>query len=603
MGYHISIISDNQVVFGMPLIGKQIELGRQQPGEPEPFQTITTPEGTRLIVAATTELAVSRRQLRVEVREANRIELTNLSTSATLQLKGRPTLGPGQQTTIELPCSVTMGPRLFITFSEEGTSTDLKELPEATILPGQQHLGERGALDVLPLIRTRAPEPLVRALQTIMDVYLSARNEEELFSSAMEGALALIGFDNVRILRKHTGIWKEVTTRSAVHFKHHPTTPSQQVLQSVEEKKRTFWDTNLDHAGSASLTHVNAVIGAPILDETGNVIGILYADRHRSLTPDSSKEISALDARLMELLACGIASGLARLKQQQRADQMRLQFEQFFTPELAAELEQNPGLLEGQDAEVSLLFCDIRGFSRISERIGATETFHWIHNMMDILSDCVLTNGGVLVDYIGDELMAMWGAPRPQSNHATLACRAALAMQSTLPEINQRWEAQLGERIELSIGINSGTVKVGNAGSSRKFKYSPLGTAVNVASRVVGATRHLNTNLLITGSTSQQLSDDLLRRKLCDARVFNVDEPIELLELVADRQWEDLFHDYEQARQAFEKGEFRTAAHLTARLLEQYPEDGPSLVLLSRAVQALVDGPGADHPVWQLTSK
>jgi len=109
----------------------------------------------------------------------------------------------------------------------------------------------------------------------------------------------------------------------------------------------------------------------------------------------------------------------------------RVQFEQFFTPSLASELAARPDLLKGRSLEVTLLFCDIRGFSRISERLGPGGTVEWISNVMEVLSDCVLAHQGVLVDYIGDELIAMWGAPKEEPQHAQLACRAPRSTCST----------------------------------------------------------------------------------------------------------------------------------------------------------------------------
>lgn len=603
MGFQISVVVENQLAFSAS-IADTLELGRQQPGEPGPFHTVNTPEGPRLIVASAGDLTVSRRQMRVHALSNERLEIQNLSSSAPLQLMARPVLGPGQQTTIELPCTISIGAGLFFNFSSltHPAIGPLHELPEATVLPGRAHGQIRAELNSPALRVNRDSNSIVQALQVVMDLFLSAHDEKELFASAIDGAITLIGFDTVRVLLNEQERWEEALSRTTA-WNSELAAASRLVLQSVRERKKTFWETHLNGPESASLSQVTGVIGAPILDANGEVIGVLYGDRRHNHSSSASNEIGPLDARMMELLACGIASGLARLKHQERAKQMSLQFAQFFTPELAAELERNPALLQGQDAEVTLLFCDIRGFSRISERIGATETFHWIHDVMDVLSDCVLRHNGVLVDYIGDELMAMWGAPRPQANHAEGACLAALEMLAALPELNARWQQRLGESVELAIGINSGTVKVGNAGSTRKFKYSPLGNAVNLASRVVGVTRHLNTSLLVTGKTSRQLPEHILRRKLCDVQVVNVDEPVELFELVTPEIPDQLLQEYKKSLHAFENGELRTAAHLTARLLEAYPEDGPSLVLLSRAVQAMVHGTDPEHPVWRLAAK
>src|SRR5262249_42295781 len=152
---------------------------------------------------------------------------------------------------------------------------------------------------------------------------------------------------------------------------------------------------------------------------------------------------------------------------------------QFFTKELSEQLALEPDLLEGRDEEVTVLFSDIRDFSRISERLGPARTVEWGGDVMETLSECVLAHRGVLIDYIGDELMAMWGAPVKQEDHARLACRAALDMLGQVETLNQRWQSILGGPLRLGTGINTGVARVGNTGTRRKFKYGPLGNTVN----------------------------------------------------------------------------------------------------------------------------
>ena len=152
-------------------------------------------------------------------------------------------------------------------------------------------------------------------------------------------------------------------------------------------------------------------MATPLLDSKGAVIGAVYGDRRRPRGVLEQDLITELEAMLVELIASGVAAGMARLEQEHAALTARVQFEQFFTRELSEQLALHPDLLAGREAEVSLLFCDIRGFSRISERLGAEKTVQWIGDVMGVLSDCVLAHAGVLVDYIGDELVAMWRCP------------------------------------------------------------------------------------------------------------------------------------------------------------------------------------------------
>ena len=312
-----------------------------------------------------------------------------------------------------------------------------------------------------------------------------------------------------------------------------------------------------------------------------------------------------IDARFLELLASGVAAGLARIEHEKTALAARVQFEQFFTPSLASELAARPDLLKGRNLEVTLLFCDIRGFSRISERLGPAGTVEWISDVMETLSDCVLAHQGVLVDYIGDELIAMWGAPKEEPHHARLACRAALEMLDTLPALNARWEATLGESMGLGIGINTGVAQVGNTGSNRKFKYGALGNTVNIASRVQGATKYFKTKLVITGTTQAQLDASFPTRRLCKVAVVNIAEPVDLYELASPGQvvWPYFKAAYEQALTAFKGKNFGNAIRILGNLLAERPDDGPSLILLSRAVNCMVEEGAEFDPVWKLPGK
>jgi adenylate cyclase len=283
-------------------------------------------------------------------------------------------------------------------------------------------------------------------------------------------------------------------------------------------------------------------------------------------------------------------------------------FEQHFTPELARELARNPDpmKMQARHTEVSVMFCDIRGFSAVSERLGPATTIDWLGGVMGEFSSIVIDLGGVLVDYTGDELLAMWGAPNEQPDHAELACRAALEIRRSLPALNEKWRDIVGAETEVGIGINSGGALVGNVGTHRKFKYGPLGTAVNLASRVQGATKYFKTSLLITGETAARVSGRYPTRRLCRVRVQNINGPVELHELEApgtNEDWTRLARLYEEALAAFERGDFVSADAELAAFLTGAPGDGPALQLQKRLKEAS-KSPIADFdPVWTLPGK
>ena len=151
---------------------------------------------------------------------------------------------------------------------------------------------------------------------------------------------------------------------------------------------------------------------------------------------------------------------------------------QFFPPKLARTFARRPKLIEdlpGKHADVSVLFCDIRNFTATSERLGPEKTTTWLRAVMHELSECVIANEGVLVDFAGDELMAMWGAPEEIPDHATRAGNTAVEILRRLPVMSAEWQTHIGGDTDLAIGINTGRAMVGHIGTARKTKYGALG--------------------------------------------------------------------------------------------------------------------------------
>jgi adenylate cyclase len=415
-----------------------------------------------------------------------------------------------------------------------------------------------------------------------------------------------VGLDAARAILLVDGDWRVKTIQTAHNVDStllRP--PSRSVLERMRGEKKTFWEVpGQDGDASASLAGLETVIASPILNKAGDVIGALYGERRRAPRPGASA-ISEPEAMLVELLARGVAVGLALQEEERKAISARVQFEQFFTAELARNLTNMPDMLEGRDREVSVMFCDIRGFSRISLKMGAAKTIEWCRDVLDVLSECVLRENGVVVDYVGDGLMAMWGAPEDQPDHAARACKAALGVVEHLPALNERWKAVLNEDTGIGIGINTGTAQVGNVGSRRKFKYGALGNTVNLASRVQGATKYFKAKVLITGETQAKLDSSFMTRRLGQVKVVGIETPVHLHELFSP-DWPfacDARERYAEALSDFEKCEFMLCARKLGNWRGECPTDDPVLVLLYRAVRAMVEGKPAGHPVWEFTEK
>jgi adenylate cyclase len=608
-------IYDRQSLVHTQDFTEPLVLGRQDEGEDGPFSRRRTEDNNawRLVMANREERSISRTHIMLEPLPGDRVRITNRSTTLPLRLNTGRELKPLAAAEEGLPVVMILGKKSVHLQQRNRDDIVLQSLAETPLRPGTVLANFSRLPDLSTLADPdKESKALVRWLQATMGVFQSAASSSDFLTRAAQAVVEIAGLDCGRVLLLTPGgEWKTEAIRSAPGRLHsYEGQASRHILNMVVTLKRTFWQLpeTADPLG-ASLMGVHAVVAAPILDRTGQVIGALYGDRRcDSLAAGPSAAagpITELEAMLVELLASGISAGLARLEQEQAALAARVQFEQFFTPEFSRQLTEHPDLLDGRDCDITVMFCDIRGFSRISERLGASRTFDWIHATLGMLSDCVRAHHGVLVDYVGDEILSMWGAPDTQPEHARMACQAALDILDRLPELNAQWQPLIGEPIQVSIGINTGKAWVGNVGSKHKFKYGPLGNTVNLGSRVMGATKYLHNHMLVTSSTHRMLDERYPRRRLCTARVVNIAQPVELYELARPGQpsWAELRQGYEEALNAFETRDFRGAARLLGNQLARFPNDEPSLVLLSRSVNAMLDKSGDFDPVWQLPGK
>jgi len=599
--FELRVYESQQLVWTGELARPAV-LGRQSQGEPAPYYIRQEADLDRVVIARFDETTVPRKYLRLEPLDSATIRICNLSVQHNVRFSNGTELRPQAIREFSLPVAIVLATKTLRIQRVETPA--LQSLAEATRAPGLQTPDSY----LVPLRQAAKTdinsEALIRWLQATSELLHSAASSSDFFDRAAMALVQLVGLDTGRLLMLEHGEWTTKAIQQAAHADKESNPPSRQILAQVRLKKRTLWQAQ-DPANQAgpSLAGMQAVVAAPILSKQGEVIGALYGDlKQRDV---ATPALTSLEAMLVEVLASGVAAGLTRVEQEQAALAARVQFEQFFTPELARSLETQPDLLAGRDTEVTLLFCDIHGFSRVSERLGPAGTVAWISEIMEELSGCVLAEEGVLVDYIGDELIAMWGAPAEQPDHACRACRAGVAMLERLGGLNARWEQVLGEPLRLGIGINTGIARVGNTGSRRKFKYGPLGNTVNLASRVQGATKYFKVKLIVTGATLNRLDNDFCYRRLGRIKVVNIAEPVEIYELMPPSEVgrPGLKKVYEEALAAFERKEFAQAARAVGNYLADHPGDGPSLILLARAANALADPPEIFDPVWELHGK
>jgi len=185
-------------------------------------------------------------------------------------------------------------------------------------------------------------------------------------------------------------------------------------------------------------------------------------------------------------------------------------FSSYVTERVVNELIRNPGMakLGGERKDVTILFADVRGFTSFSESHSPEEVVPILNEYLGAMTDIILKWEGTVDKFMGDAILAFWGAPMKQENHAELAIKCSLNMLCKLKELQEKWKADGKPPLDAGIGINTGEVIVGNIGAEgRKMDYTVIGDHVNLASRVEALTRKYNANILVTEFTMQAIHE------------------------------------------------------------------------------------------------
>ena len=254
--------------------------------------------------------------------------------------------------------------------------------------------------------------------------------------------------------------------------------------------------------------------------------------------------------------------------------------------------------LEGRRQELTILFSDLRSFTSLAEALGAKKTSELLNVYFDAMIPIVFQNQGTLDKLIGDAIMAFFGAPVPVADHPDRAADAALQMISKIEALKSSDVSGI-ERLEAGIGLNTGSVTVGNLGSSAFMDYTIIGDAVNLASRLEGLNKVYGTHILVSAFTAKRLDSRFLLRELDLVQVEGKDQAVALYELVGwQTQQGTQIHEgcalFAQAVKAYRLQQWDRARNLFKQSLIRMPGDGPSNLYLERVRQMEAHPPGAD---------
>jgi adenylate cyclase len=206
------------------------------------------------------------------------------------------------------------------------------------------------------------------------------------------------------------------------------------------------------------------------------------------------------------------------------------------SPQLVSNLLKNPKALEygGEQREVTVLFSDIRGFTTYTEGHPPKDTVMILREYLTAMTDVIIRHNGVLDKFVGDEIMALFGAPVELSNHALSACEVALEMRVRLNQLHEKWRSEGRDVFEIGIGINTGPATIGNLGSEQIFDYTAIGDNINLGARLESINKEYQTekHIIISESTLAMVGERAVVRYLDEVNVKGKHIPVKIYELI-----------------------------------------------------------------------
>ncbi len=277
-------------------------------------------------------------------------------------------------------------------------------------------------------------------------------------------------------------------------------------------------------------------------------------------------------------------------------------FERYVSKAVASEIIKNPDMvrLGGMKRELTVMFSDIGGFTTASETIPPEDAVKHLNEYFEGMSSAILEYNGTINQFQGDAIVAFWGAPVPQENHAILACLAALKCREFLKSLQEKWTAQGLPVSSFRFGISTGEMVVGNIGSSSRFEYTVIGDEVNLTSRLEGVNKIYGTQILITDKTYELVREELISRELDVIRVVGKNQPVRIYELVAEKGTLDnikseLIEKFHVGLNLHRQRRWVEALDTFEKILKIDPKDPPSQEYLRRCIEYLNSPP---PPGW-----
>lgn len=280
-------------------------------------------------------------------------------------------------------------------------------------------------------------------------------------------------------------------------------------------------------------------------------------------------------------------------------------FRQYLSSEVIEELVRQPGRLQlgGQARELTLFFSDIKGFTTISEQLEPAKLTAMLNEYLTAMTDTIMDHGGTVDKYVGDAIVAFWNAPMPASDHAERAVRAALTCQKKLEDMRPELKSRYGVDVHCRIGVNTGTVVVGNMGSKRRFDYTFIGDAGNLASRLEGVNKYFGTHVMVSEFTCRHIAGRFPVREVSRISVVGRKEPVRVFEPILPEEYESRKQTlavFNLGLTAYYDGHFGAAVELFEKIADQ---DATARIYLERCRSLVTQPPATWNGVWEMKEK
>ncbi|MBX7150064.1 adenylate/guanylate cyclase domain-containing protein [bacterium] len=292
--------------------------------------------------------------------------------------------------------------------------------------------------------------------------------------------------------------------------------------------------------------------------------------------------------------------------------QIRNMFARYAPPAYVDELVKDPSKLElgGEEKEISILFSDIEGFTSMSENLSPKELVELLNEYLGAMTHIIFQQGGTLDKYIGDAIVAVFGAPLPQNEHALHACYAALEMQKALAELRQKWSQKGLPPVRNRIGLNTGKVVFGNIGSDIRYDYTAIGDHMNLSSRLEGANKNYGTYCMISEFTYNLVRERVIVRDLDVIVVKGKSKPVKVFELIGraneplSAEQRKLIEMYQEGIKLYRNRNWQEAIIKFEQALTFQHTDEPSKVYIRRCKEFMANPPNEDWDgTYHMTSK